>query len=70
MSKRRKFDKAFKEMALELLSTGKSATTVERELGIIGEDGESSGLVHRWKRERERYQGARFQGNGNRLLSA
>ncbi len=64
MSQRRKFDKDFKLMTVELCRSGKSTTEVAEELGLRSE------LVSRWKREyQERKQGS-FSGHGRPSLSA
>ena len=60
---RRKYDKSFKLMAVELVESGKSAREVDRELGI------ASDLVSRWLREFKRSQGKCFTGNGNLNVS-
>ena len=61
MSKRerRKFDKVFKTMAVELQLSGKSSTEIGSELGI-GPD-----LVRRWTREFKSGGVKSFPGNGN-----
>ncbi|ERM80125.1 hypothetical protein P872_09015 [Rhodonellum psychrophilum GCM71 = DSM 17998] len=61
MSKRerRKFDKAFKTMAVELQLSGKTSTEIGSELGI-GPD-----LVRRWTREFKSDGVKSFPGNGN-----
>jgi transposase InsO family protein len=64
MSQRRKFDKEFKVMTVELCLSGKSITEVAAELGLRPE------LVSRWKREYEQKKGGSFSGHGNRKPSA
>jgi transposase-like protein len=65
MAERRKFTKAFKENALELVANrdeGKSVEEVCKELGI------SSGQLYRWKAaaEKAKAEGTKaFPGNGN-----
>lgn len=61
---RRKFDKEFKLMALNLCHTGKSTKEVAEDLGIRAE------LVRRWKREHEQYQEGSFSGHGNANMTA
>lgn len=56
---RRKFDKEFKMMAVNLCHTGKSTKEVAEDLGIRAE------LVRRWKREYEQYREGSFSGHGN-----
>lgn len=60
---RRHYDKEFKQMAVELCYTGKAAKEVAKELGIAPD------LVHRWKREYEKYKEGSFSGNGNANLT-
>lgn len=64
MSERRKFDKAFKLMTVELCLSGKSTTEVAAELGLRPE------LVSRWKREYEQRKEGSFSGHGKPALSA
>lgn len=61
---RRRYDKEFKLMAVELCKTGKSARQVALELGIRSE------LVSRWKREYEKNHEGSFSGNGKVSLTA
>lgn len=61
---RRKFDKEFKLMALNLCHTGKPTKEVAEDLGIRAE------LVRRWKREHEQYQEGSFSGHGNANMTA
>jgi transposase len=63
MSQRRKFDKAFKLMTVELCLSGKSTTEVAAELGLRPE------LVSRWKREYEQRKDGSFSGHGKPALS-
>ncbi|MEM8899239.1 MAG: transposase [Bacteroidota bacterium] len=64
MKKRRKtYDKAFKEMAVELLVSGKSCAEVSRELDV------ASSTLNRWRREFEADPQNRFPGKGNAHLS-
>jgi transposase len=63
MSQRRKFDKAFKLMTVELCLSGKSTTEVATELGLRPE------LVSRWKREYEQRKEGSFSGHGKPALS-
>lgn len=60
---RRKFDEAFKRMAVELHMNGKSSPVIGRELGI-GAD-----LVRRWTREFKSEGAGSFPGNGKQSLS-
>jgi transposase len=61
---RRKFDEAFKMMAVELHMSGKTSTVVGRELGI------GSDVVRRWTREFKSEGAASFPGNGKQNLTA
>ena len=60
---RRSYDMEFKEMAVNLCHTGKSAREVSDELGLRPE------LVSRWKREYNAYKEGSFSGHGNPNLS-
>ncbi|MFT7162318.1 MAG: transposase [Bacteroidia bacterium] len=59
---RRSFDKDFKQMAVNLCLTGKPTKEV-------AEEGISSELIRRWKREYGQYQGGSFSGHGNANLT-
>lgn len=61
---RRKFDKEFKVMAVNLCHSGKPTKEVAEDLGIRAE------LVRRWKREYEQYQEGGFSGHGNANMTA
>ena len=58
MKERRKYDKEFKLMAVEMMNSGRTSIEVGIELGI------SSDLVRRWRREYERFNEGSFSGNG------
>ena len=58
MSKRRSYDKEFKLMAVELMTSGKTSIEVGQDLRI------ASDLVRRWKREYEKYNEGSFSGKG------
>lgn len=60
---RRKFDKEFKIMTVELCLSGKSTTEVAEELGLRTE------LVSRWKREYQQKKEGSFSGHGKPALS-
>lgn len=60
---RRAYDKAFKTMAVELCSTGKTITIVGKELDV------SPDLIRRWVREFNRGNNKAFPGNGKQNLS-
>ncbi len=61
---RRKFDKEFKQMAVNLCLSGKPTREVAEELGIRTE------LVTRWKREYSQYKDGSFSGHGNANMTA
>lgn len=61
---RRKFDKEFKEMTVNLCLSGKSTREVSEELGIRQE------LISRWKREYDQYHEGSFSGHGNTNMTA
>jgi transposase len=56
MSQRRKFDKEFKVMTVELCLSGKPTTVVAKELGLRSE------LVNRWKLEYQPQKEGSFSG--------
>lgn len=60
---RRRFDKQFKKMAVELHKSGKSSNEIGRELGIPGD------MVRRWSREFESHGDQSFAGNGKAILT-
>ena len=60
---RRKYDKEFKLMAVNLCLTGKSASEVARELGVKPD------LVSRWKREHNQFKQGSFSGHGNENMT-
>ena len=60
---RRKYDKSFKQMAVELCLTGKSTREVAQDLGVRTE------LITRWKREFAEYGKNSFAGNGKSVMT-
>jgi len=58
MSKRRSYDKEFKLMAVELMTSGKTSIEVGQDLGIAPD------LVRRWKLEYQKFNEGSFSGNG------
>ncbi len=60
---RRKYEKEFKLMAVELVKSGKSTKEVAEDLGIKRD------LICRWRRELEGSPLACFSGNGNANLN-
>jgi transposase len=61
---RRKFDKEYKQMVVDLCLSGKSSREVAEELGIRTE------LVNRWKREYHQYREGSFSGHGKTNMTA
>jgi transposase len=61
--KRRKYDREFKQMAVELSNTRDDIGALAKELGI-GKD-----LIYRWRKEAEEHPEESFPGQGNQLLS-
>lgn len=61
---RRKFDKEFKLMTVELCLSGKPTSEVAEELGLRPE------LVSRWKREYQQKKDGSFSGHGKPSLTA
>jgi transposase len=60
---RKRYDQAFKLMAVELSRSGKPFLEVAKDLGIAVD------LVRRWNREFELHQSNSFPGNGKQLLN-
>jgi transposase len=56
---RKKYDKAFKEKAVELSKERKNLSELARELGIF------PGQLYRWRKEEEEFKEGSFPGNGN-----
>jgi transposase len=63
MKKRRKFDREFKQMVVELSYNRKDLTALASEMDIRVE------LIYRWRREAEAHKGASFPGQGNKILT-
>jgi transposase len=63
MRKRRKFDREFKQMVIELSHNREDTGALAVELDI------SADLIYRWRREAEIHQGASFPGQGNKILT-
>jgi len=61
--KRRKYDREFKQMAVELSNTRDDIAVLAKELGI-GKD-----LIYRWRKETEEHEEDSFPGQGNQILS-
>ena len=59
--KRRKFDREFKQMAVELSKTRKDIPVLAKELDIRAD------LIYRWRRESEDQPDGSFPGNGHQI---
>ena len=55
---RKKYDKEFKQKAVELSYARGNATEIADELGI------DKGLLYRWRKELKKYEGNSFPGHG------
>jgi len=62
-TERRKYDREFKRMAVELLESGKTSKEIANDLGIRSE------LVNRWRREFKSNEFGSFPGNGKQILT-
>ena len=56
---RKKYDRSFKERAVELSKNRKNLSELARELGI------SAAQLYKWRKESEEFGGGSFPGNGN-----
>ena len=63
MKKRRKFDREFKQMVIELSNNRGDLTALAAELDI------RTDLIYRWRREATAHQEASFPGQGNKILT-
>ena len=63
MKKRRKFDREFKQMVIELSNNREDLTALAAELDIRAD------LIYRWRREATMHQEASFPGQGNKILT-
>jgi transposase len=63
MKTRRKFDREFKEMVIELSQNREDIAALASELAI-GVD-----LIYRWRREATIHQEASFPGQGNKIMT-
>jgi transposase len=62
--RRKKYDKAFKERAVKLMSEGRKVGHLSEELGV------PETMLYRWRKEAETMGGSvRFTGNGNIRLT-
>jgi transposase len=63
MKKRRKFDREFKQMVIELSNNREDLTALAAELDI------RTDLIYRWRREATVYHESSFPGQGNKILT-
>jgi transposase len=63
MKKRRKYDREFKQMVVELSNNREDLSVLASELDIRAE------LIYRWRREAATHQAASFPGQGNKTLT-
>ena len=63
MRTRRKFDREFKQMVIELSNNREDFAALASELDI------SPDLIYRWRREATTHQDASFPGQGNKILT-
>jgi transposase len=63
MRTRRKFDREFKQMVIELSNNRKDFAALASELDI------NPDLIYRWRREATTHPGASFPGQGNKILT-
>ena len=63
MRQRRRFDREFKQMVIELSINREDISALASELDI------SADLIYRWRREATTHQGASFPGKGNKILT-
>jgi transposase len=63
MKNRRKFDREFKHMAIELSYNREDIPVLATELDIRPD------LIYRWRREAEAHKGASFPGQGNKSMT-
>ena len=63
-NKRRRYDKEFKLMVVNLCLSGRKPSDVAKEMDL------SPSMVQRWIREYNKYEGNSFQGNGNPVRTA
>jgi transposase len=63
MKKRRKFDREFKQMVIELSNNREDISALASELDIRAD------LIYRWRREATAHQAASFPGQGNKILT-
>ena len=62
MKKRRKFDREFKDMVVELSYNRDDITALAAKMDIRPDQ------IYRWRREAEAHQEARYPGQGNKIL--
>jgi len=63
MKKRRRFDREYKQMVVELANAREDITTLAAELDLRAD------LIYRWRREALAHLGASFPGQGNKTMT-
>ena len=63
MKKRRKYDREFKQMIVELSNTRDDVSTLCVEFDLRPD------LIYRWRREAEAHKNASFPGQGNKIMT-
>jgi transposase len=63
MKKRRRFDREFKDMVVQLSYNRDDITALAAEMDLRPD------LIYRWRKEAEVHQGARYPGQGNKILT-
>lgn len=63
MKTRRKFDREFKQMVVDLSHQREDISALAKEMEI------SVNFIYRWRKELETHQGASFPGHGNKIQS-
>lgn len=63
MKERRKFDREFKQMVIELSNNREDYNALAAELDIRAD------LIYRWRREANKHLEASFPGQGNKILT-
>ena len=63
MKRRKKYDREFKQMAVELSNTREDIPALAAELDIRPD------LLYRWRREAEAHKQASFPGQGNKIMT-
>jgi transposase len=63
MKKRRRFDREYKQMVIELANTREDISVLATELDLRPD------LIYRWRREALANDGASFPGQGNKMMT-